>query len=145
MVKKKSSIFVYYIIVVACLFLISCSLNFIKKRLAPPHRVDGGILFQIEAPSSRVVTLSGSFPDNLWSGTASSSNRFDENIDKMYDDGTHGDRVADDGIWSLVTPLKPGRYEYKFVLDRNTWVKDPNAFETTDDGFGGQNSVLIIK
>lgn len=136
------------ILIVLILFLIilsSCSMNFIKKRLPAPHRIPGGgILFQFEAPSARIVTLSGSFPDNMWSGTASSSGSFNENIDKMYDDGTHGDRIAEDGIWSIVKQLAPGRYEYKFVIDRNTWVKDPNAFEVIDDGYGGSNSVLII-
>ncbi len=120
-------------------------MNFIKKRLPAPHQIPGGgILFQFEAPSARIVTLSGSFPDNMWSGTATSSGSFNENIDKMYDDGTHGDRIAEDGIWSILKQLAPGRYEYKYVIDRNTWVKDPNAFEVIDDGYGGSNSVLII-
>ena len=33
----------------------------------------------------------------------------------------------------------------KFVIDRNTWVIDPNAIDTSDDGYGGKNSVLIVK
>jgi len=130
--------------VLTCFLLSACSLNFVKKRLPAPHKVKGGILFQLEAPSARTVTLSGSFPDNQWSGTASASGEFNENIDRMYDDGTHGDKKANDGIWSLVKPLEPGRYQYKFVIDRNTWIKDPNAFETTDDGYGSKNSVLIV-
>jgi 1,4-alpha-glucan branching enzyme len=63
----------------------------------------------------------------------------------MRDDGSNGDRVAGDGIWSIVKPLSPGRYEYKFVVDRNSWLIDPNALETVDDGYGGKNSVLIVK
>lgn len=98
-----------------------------------------------EAPSARQVNLAGNFPDNLWAGTASSSSRFDDRIDLMYDDGTHGDEVAEDGIWTLVKPLTPGRYEYKFVIDRNTWVTDPNAVQTADDGYGGNNSIIIVK
>ena len=133
------------IMLLSFILVCACSLNFIKKRLPAPHQIPGeGVLFQLEAPSARIVTLSGNFPDNMWSGTATASGTFNENIDKMYDDGTHGDRVAEDGIWSIVKQLSPGRYEYKYVLDRNTWVKDPNAFEVTDDGFGGSNSVLII-
>lgn len=127
------------------LLITACSVNFIKRRLEPPHSVEGGILFQYEAPSARLVTLAGNFPDNQWGGTASGSGNYDPNIDRLYDDGTHGDKVADDGIWTLVKPLKPGRYEYKFVIDRNTWVPDPNGLETTDDGYGGKNSVLIVK
>ena len=51
----------------------------------------------------------------------------------------------DNVIWSIEKNLSPGRYEYKFVVDRNTWVEDPNAIETIDDGYGGKNSVLIVK
>jgi 1,4-alpha-glucan branching enzyme len=124
----------------------SCSvLNLVKKRLAPPHPVKGGILFQVEAPSAKLVTLAGDFPDNLWGGTASSSHHYDPTIDKMYDDGTHGDKIAGDGIWSLIKKVPPGRYQYKFVIDKNTWITDPSALETVDDGYGGKNSVLIVK
>ncbi|HHE37611.1 MAG TPA: hypothetical protein ENL20_03440 [Candidatus Cloacimonetes bacterium] len=123
----------------------ACSLNFIKKRLAPPHQVKGGVLFQYEAPSARLVTLAGDFPDNLWGGTASSNASYDSTVDPMFDDGTHGDKVAGDGIWSLIKPLEPGRYQYKFVVDRNTWVTDPNGLEFVDDGYGGNNSILTVK
>jgi alpha-amylase/alpha-mannosidase (GH57 family) len=35
---------------------------------------------------------------------------------KMYDDGTHGDQMAGDGIWSLEIQLPPGsEIEYKFT------------------------------
>lgn len=140
----KRKYFFPFTILILLLIISACSLNFIKKRLPSPHKIAGGYLFQLEAPSARTVTLSGSFPDNQWSGTASASGEFNENIDRMYDDGSHGDRVAADGIWSLAKPLAQGRYQYKFVIDRNTWVKDPNAFETVDDGYGGTNSVLIV-
>jgi len=131
-------------LILAVLFL-SCSMNIIKKRLSPPHKVKGGILFQFEAPSAKLVTLAGDFPDNLWGGTGSSNSTYDPKIDAMYDDGTHGDIVADDGIWSLVKNVKSGRYTYKFVVDRNSWFTDPNALETADDGYGGKNSVIIVK
>ena len=122
----------------AALISTGCSLHFIKKRLSPPHRVDGGILFQYDAPSARQVNLAGNFPDNEWL-------KYGNQFDVMRDDGSNGDRVAGDGIWSIVKPLSPGRYEYKFVVDRNSWFIDPNALETVDDGYGGKNSVLIVK
>ena len=59
--------------------------------------------------------------------------------------GKNGDKISNDGVWSIVKSLSAGRYEYKFVVDRNSWVQDPNAFETIDDGYGGKNSVLIVK
>jgi len=116
----------------------SCTLNFIKKRLSPPHQVSGGILFQYDAPSARQVNLAGNFPDNEWLKNGMK-------VDLMNDEGENGDLIAGDGIWSIVKPLLSGRYEYKFVVDRNSWLEDPNALETSDDGYGGKNSILIVK
>ena len=115
-----------------------CSMSYIKKRLSAPHRVDGGILFQYDAPSARHVNLAGNFPDNEWL-------RNGDKVDVMNDMGVNGDRIAGDGIWPILKELPKGRYEYKFVIDRNSWVKDPNALDTIDDGYGGENSVLIVK
>ena len=115
-----------------------CSLNFIKKRLSPPHKIESGILFQYDAPSARQVNLAGNFPDNEWL-------KYGNQFDLMLDDGKNGDRFAGDGIWSIVKSLSSGRYEYKFVVDRNSWIEDPNALDNTDDGYGGKNSVLIVK
>ena len=115
-----------------------CSLAFIKKRLLPPHKIKEGILFQYDAPSARHVNLAGNFPDNEWL-------KHGDKVDMMYDNGENGDRIAKDGIWSIVKVISPGRYEYKFVVDRNTWIEDPNALESIDDGYGGKNSILIIK
>ena len=137
MIVKKVILFSILNIVVV-LFSVSCALNVIKKRLSAPHRVEGGILFQYDAPSARQVNLAGNFPDNEWL-------KYGNQFDVMRDDGKNGDRVSGDGIWSIVKLLSPGRYEYKFVVDRNSWVVDPNALETADDGYGGKNSVLIVK
>ena len=120
------------------LIINNCSLQFVKKRLSPPYEVEEGVLFQYDAPSARQVNLDGNFPDNEWL-------KHGDRVDLMNDDGENGDRIANDGVWSIIKSLSPGRYEYKFVIDRNTWVRDPNAFETIDDGYGGENSVLIVK
>ena len=123
---------------ILALIATGCSLNFIKKRLVPPHSVGGGILFQYDAPSARRVNLAGNFPDNQWLKDGIQD-------DMMHDDGKNGDKVAGDGIWSIVKPLTTGRYEYKYFVDNNSWFPDPNSIDTADDGYGGRNSVLIVK
>jgi len=111
--------------------------DLIKKRLPPPHRVEGGILFQYEAPAATVVTLAGNWPGNDWGGTSSPAARYDNTIGRMGDpDG--------DGIWTIVVDLAPGRYQYKFVVDINTWVTDPNNPDTATEG-GFTNSLLVVK
>jgi len=64
-------------------------------------------------------------------------NNWDTTSDKMVNLG--------DGNWSITLNLKPGRYEYKFIIDDTTWIADPNAKEFVDDGYGGQRSVLVVE
>jgi 1,4-alpha-glucan branching enzyme len=47
------------------------------------------------------------------------------------------------GLWWKETPLKPGSYEYCFVVD-GQWIPDPQAKETAPNPFGGKNSVLKV-
>ena len=49
-----------------------------------------------------------------------------------------------DGVWTITKKLAPGRYAYKFVLDGTNWKEDPTAKETTDDGFGGKNAIIVV-
>jgi 1,4-alpha-glucan branching enzyme len=47
------------------------------------------------------------------------------------------------GRWKGDLKLGPGRYEYLFVVD-GQWRPDPNARETVQNPFGGQNSVVMV-
>ena len=49
------------------------------------------------------------------------------------------------GAWAVTIPLKPGRYEYMFVVDGRQWIADPFAAEQDDDGFGSRNAVLEVR
>lgn len=51
---------------------------------------------------------------------------------------------ADGGIWTVTIPLKPGRYEYMFVVNGKQWIADPLAAEDAGDGFGAHNAVLDV-
>jgi len=114
-----------------CLFT-----SIIRNRLQAPHPVaEGGIIFQYEAPSAKYMNLAGNF--NNWCGTQGTG-RFDPTIDPMSDDDG-------DGIWTITLQLKPGRYQYKYVIDRGVrWEMDPNNPDTDTEG-GIRNSLLIVK
>jgi len=113
-----------------CLFL-----NIIRNRLPAPHPEGGAILFQYEAPAARYVNLAGNF--NSWCGTQGTG-RFDATIDPMSDEDG-------DGIWTITKQLKPGRYQYKYVIDHGMrWELDPNNPDTDTEG-GIKNSLLIVK
>ena len=132
----RRSVALVVLVLVAVPTLSGCLItHIIRNRLPEPHPVEGGILFQFEAPSARYVNLAGNFND--WCGTATIG-RFDPTIDPMSDDDG-------DGIWTIVKPLRPGRYQYQFVTDNGVrWERDPNNTGTDQEG-GFENSLLIVR
>ncbi len=93
------------------------------KSLGPVTLQDG-VLLSFSAPSAKSVSIAGSF------------NRWDPQINAL----TGPDR---DGVWAIVLPLPPGRYEYRFVVNGKDWFLDPSA-PSVDDGLGDRNSILVV-
>jgi hypothetical protein len=50
-----------------------------------------------------------------------------------------------DGVWQAVVVLPTGTHEYMFVVDGERWVVDPLAGRFVEDGFGRENSLLIVR
>ncbi len=46
-------------------------------------------------------------------------------------------------VWEKDVNLKPGKYEYKFIVDGN-WVNDPNNSNKNWNSFGTENSIVEI-
>ena len=46
--------------------------------------------------------------------------------------------------WKIVFKLEHGEYNYQFVVD-GKWIKDSYNPNSKPDGYGGENSVLIVK
>ena len=126
---KRASLFVsVFLLFVGTIFIYGCGSNLPQWRgragEVGPKFVEEGVEFSIYAPNAKKVTIAGDF--NGWSKVA----------DPLSDrDG--------DGIWKIIIPLKPGRYEYKFVVD-DRWIADPSNPKMVDDGFGGKNSVIVV-
>jgi 1,4-alpha-glucan branching enzyme len=91
-----------------------------------PREVEGGVQFVCFAPKAHRVVIVGDFND--WSVSA----------DPMYD-------REEKGIWSITLPLRPGRYEYKFLVDGDRWIPDAGNPRKIKDGFGADNSVVEVK
>lgn len=90
-----------------------------------PEKTDSGWRFSIVLPSAKSVHLAGSF--NSWSTSA----------DPMTKDAQ--------GRWTLLKELPAGSHQYKFVVDGGAqWKEDPANPNTTDDGYGGKNSILVV-
>ncbi len=129
------------LIALAAITLAGCSYSrILRSRLPTPHRVDDfqfAVRFYYEAPQARHVNICGNWDVNGWCGTKASG-RFDHGIGAMQDDDK-------DGVWEIIIPLRPGRYQYKFAVDWGIrWEQDQNNPLSEDDGLGGQNSILIL-
>jgi len=85
--------------------------------------VPGAVTFVLVAPSAHSVAVAGDF--NEWQPARAPLE----------------DR---DGVWTLTIDLRPGRYEYMFLVDGKQWVTDPAARLRRDDGFGNQNAILEL-
>ena len=79
------------------------------------------IKFSIHAPGASEVLIAGDF------------NNWDANT-----------RLKKGKImWEKELLLKPGKYEYKFVVDGN-WINDPNNGCAVTNYFGTQNSIIEV-
>ena len=67
---------------------------------------------------------------------AGSFNSWNPEQDLMKDDDG-------DGIYEVTLRLAPGQYQYKFVID-GSWQEDAAVAASTDDGYGGKNSVIDV-
>ena len=94
------------------------------EREVSPEIVEGGAMFRYVNTDAKRVYIVGDF--NNWS----------PNADPMKD-------LNDDGHWSLFYPLRPGTYQYKFVVD-GRWIPDPRNQDSEPDGFDGINSIVKV-
>lgn len=81
-------------------------------------------VFKLRAPQAKKVSVVGSF--NNWDMKALPAKKDLK------------------GTWSTKLNLRPGRYEYKFVVD-GQWWNDPNCKANVPNSFGSNNSVIEIK
>lgn len=78
--------------------------------------------FKLFAPQAKKVYLAGSF--NSWTNLST--------------------KKDSKGNWSVKMSLKPGRYEYKFIVD-GSWMNDPKNSQLTWNSLGSQNSLIDVK
>lgn len=87
---------------------------------------DGGtvlVRFALDMPQARQVALAGDF--TAWRARVPLKRK-------------------PDGTWVAEVPLRPGNYEYTFIVNGHEWVRDPHAQQYRPDGFGNTNAVLSV-
>ena len=90
-----------------------------------PKLTAAGVEFTFAGAARTGVSVCGDF--NSWGTT----------VNKMTQQA--------DGTWTATVKLAPGTYNYKFLVDGVTWKTDEGNPAASDDGFGGKNSVLVVK
>ena len=97
---------------------------FTLGRANEKNTVTRKIHFKFFAPLSLKVQIAGSFND--W-------------------DSTRGNLKKDSaGNWSGTFDFKPGRYEYRFVVDGN-WENDQDNNEIVPNNLGTFNNVIVVR
>ena len=94
-----------------------------KNPMLSPREGTIAHTFSLKASSAKAVYLVGEMSD--WK----------DNVFKMLQE--------ENDNWSLTLYLPQGAWQYKFVVD-GQWKHDQSNPKTTDDGFDGLNSVIIL-
>ncbi|MDA8179911.1 MAG: hypothetical protein ACYC34_00510 [Desulfobacteria bacterium] len=77
-------------------------------------------------PPARKVAVTGDFND--WNA-----------------DGVPLKAAGKPGLWETELRLPPGVYSYNFIVDGELLVPDPNSPNQMPDGYGGTNSLMLVK
>ena len=129
--------FTRVVILAAAVALSGCASLAPRSRAPGPLMTADGVRFRFFAPSAHRVQIAGSWPENNWARGDGSAGETD--IGLMQDDDN-------DGVWEIVVPLSPGRYQYVFWLDEASWQVDPgNAAEVEAGPAGRASEVLIVQ
>ena len=95
-----------------------------EPKVFSPEVMPNGVKYSYRDPTALSLAVAGSF--NQWNPT----------IHRMSGPDASG-------TWTILLPLQPGRYEYRFVVNGTSWVLDPSA-PSVDDGMGDRNSIVDV-
>ena len=92
----------------------------------PPRVENGRLVFVFHDDSANSVSVAGDF--NGWSHVATPLKR------------------NRSGLWSTAIAVpRSGRFEYKFIVNRQRWVEDPSNGMKAPNNYGGLNSVIVVE
>jgi 1,4-alpha-glucan branching enzyme len=94
------------------------------RALVSPLISSNGVVFSYYAPDAFSVSLTGEF--NQWS---INSHLMDRNTN---------------GVWTITTQVKPGKYQYQFNVNGIYWKHDPNNTNKLVDSYGGIKSIVVV-
>jgi alpha-amylase/alpha-mannosidase (GH57 family) len=97
----------------------------VSSGLAQPTVVAGGVRFTYTGPVKHSVALVGDF------------NGWNKEVDRLAVDGK--------GVWSVTRSVRPGLYQYKFLVDETDYMHDPGNPVLVDNfNHSARNSVFVL-
>ena len=105
-------------------------------QLAPEQATEGAQTPTVIAPKTVQVSLALSQPGAKRVSVCGEFNGWSPDATPM--------KSKEGGRWETVLALKPGRYQYKFIVD-GQWVHDPNARQNVPNPHGSLNSVVEVR
>ncbi|MFN4245777.1 MAG: glycogen-binding domain-containing protein [Brevinematia bacterium] len=142
----KVKLFISISLVVMLSFVLtSCLLWDVLKDRYIPYEVVGKdsetgkliVRFTFDRPAATTVHLAGQF--NNWTAPPSQGTPGTENVPIPME------KDPKTGYWTVEWKIKPGRWQYKYVIDGGVvWSEDQANPLKENDGFGGYNSVAIL-
>jgi alpha-amylase/alpha-mannosidase (GH57 family) len=100
-------------------------LTWVSPASGQPETANSGVRFILRQPEAKSVAVVGDF--NGWS-------RSEDSL-----------RAGPDGLWSLTRVLRPGRYQYKFLVDGASYILDPaNPATVMNYNSTAENSVFVL-
>ena len=91
----------------------------VNQKLKPQN-----VNFEFYAPAAKKIFLVGSFND--------------------WNERAHPLKKVKDGRWAAAIQLKPGCYEYRFLVD-GIWESDQKPVESVPNAFGSWNCVVTVQ
>jgi len=93
------------------------------KKKAKAGGLSREVVFDLVAPAAKKVLLAAEFT--------------------AWDQNPLPCTKTEDGRWTTSVPLKPGCYEYRYIVDE-TWQSDPCSRAEAPNPFGSTNSIIAI-
>ena len=126
-----------YVIAATALMLAvvaGCSYLAPRSRGNGPSMTAEGVRFRYHAPAATKVQLAANWPGNNWARGDGSAGEIDVGLMK----------ADKNGMWEIVVPLGPGRYQYIFWVDEVAWRLDQGNPEEVNGGPAGVASQLLV-
>ena len=96
----------------------------LEGKRARREPLEREIVFTLASPKNARVQIAGDF--NNW-----------------VPDPLHLTNSLGRPVWQKVISLRPGSYQYKYLID-DRWIPDPANDKTVPDFFGGANSIINV-